>query len=170
MADIQVKEKSGRRKVQSPKVDLTPMVDLGFILITFFIYTTTMAKPKSLVLDKPYDPPPPGVVTKFIDTSTITIIPIGKNKLKYYGGVFSKEKMTVTDYKGIREAIITKQKQLERLPNTFSKEAHYLHVIIKPANTSTYEDMVKMLDEMLINDVAYHAMAAITPEEEEASK
>ena len=56
MADIQVKEKSGRRKVQSPKVDLTPMVDLGFILITFFIYTTTMAKPKSLVLDKPYDP------------------------------------------------------------------------------------------------------------------
>ena len=37
-----------RKKLQVPKIDMTPMVDLGFLLITFFIFTAEITKPKTM--------------------------------------------------------------------------------------------------------------------------
>ena len=34
-------------------VDLTPMVDLGFLLLAFFIFTSTLAKPNALSIKFP---------------------------------------------------------------------------------------------------------------------
>lgn len=73
MADVQLNS-SGRRKAHSLRVDLTPMVDLGFILICFFLYTTTMTKHKVVKINMPYQPAKAS--TAFTDTSTITLIPI----------------------------------------------------------------------------------------------
>lgn len=166
MADIQIPEKNGRRKTAPPKVDLTPMVDLAFILITFFIYATTLNDPKTMVLDKPVDPTPPDVVTAYIDTSTITIIPAKEHKLIYYcGQLITADKLNSTDYHSIRNIITRKQKELQRLPGSYSKQAHELHVIIRPTDESTYEDVINILDEMLINDVPHYALTDITEEE-----
>lgn len=83
MAEIQVPEKGKRRKAAPPRIDLTPMVDLAFILITFFIYATTLTEDKSLVLDTPA---PGHNMTSYIDTSTTTIMPTAADKFAYYHG------------------------------------------------------------------------------------
>jgi len=162
MAELQITNKDGRRKRHSAKVDLTPMVDLGFILITFFIYTTTLTQEKGLEINRPVD----GEGTSYIDTSTITIIPASDHRFVYYHGTLdSKDKLITTDLKSIRTVIMQKESDLRNLPASYSKQARKLHVIIKPADNSSYGDMVNIMDEMLINKVPHYALTNITDEE-----
>lgn len=166
MAEIQVSQKNGKRVKVVPRIDLTPMVDLGFILITFFIYTTTITESKMMDIKLPDKTS--SAITAFIDTSTITIIPTREHKLAYYDGVLKNESgMQLGNYNYIRSKLINKAKQLKSLPSTYSADAHKLHVIIKPADDCTYDDVVKILDEMLICDVPYYAITDITKEEKE---
>jgi biopolymer transport protein ExbD len=158
MADIHLPQKQGkRRKLTPPRIDLTPMVDLGFLLITFFILTTTMTEKKVMEIYMPVN----GTPSALPYTSALTIIPASRHRIQYYEGFF-KEEVKETNYKGIRDVIIAKQNMLKTLPGTFSAEAHKLHVIIKPHELSQYEDLVKVLDEMLICDVPYYTIDDIT--------
>ena len=166
MADVQVNQPKGKRGRRVPLMDLTPMVDLGFILITFFIYTTTIAEPRMMDINMPYKPATEG--TAYIDTATITIMPTKSHLYALYTGAF-KEGIEYKTYTGneLRSVITNKQSALKRLPATFSEQAHQLHIIIKPNDDCEYQDVVTLLDEMTINQVAYYAIADITPEEKQ---
>ncbi len=166
MADMNLPQNNGKRKVQPPRIDLTPMVDLGFLLITFFIFTTTMAQPKTMEVNMPFKPA--GANTSFAEECTITLIPTKEHAMIYYHGAFNEDStLHLAKQKEIREVLLAKQKAAAALPAGFSADAHQLHVIIKPNDDCNYEDVVTLLDEMNILQVPFYALDEITDTEKE---
>ena len=157
----------GRRgKKLSTRVDLTPMVDLGFLLITFFVFTTTMARPSVMQLTMPADGGEPMPV---IESGSLTIVPFSGNRVFYYHGMLDNALKSgihgVTGYShanGIGNVIRAKQLAMKNLPPQFRKK---MMVIIKPTNTSNYRNVVDILDEMKINEVGSYAISDLTDKE-----
>lgn len=143
-----------KSKKQSTRVDLTPMVDLGFLLITFFIFTTTMSQPTAMKLYLPQDTDKPEEQNKLKASGALTVL-LGKNdRVYYYEGEISPDGSNFKNasFKEIREIIINKKKS--------TPPADFM-VVIKPNPESTYKNVVDALDEMTINDVKRYAMVDI---------
>ncbi|RYE24504.1 MAG: biopolymer transporter ExbD [Sphingobacteriales bacterium] len=164
-------------KKLSTRVDLTPMVDLGFLLITFFMYTTTMSKPKTMQINMPYkdDVVKPEEETKIKESTAMTILLSKDHRIYYYEGIGSDAtkppELKVTYFRskdGIRDAIIAKKQRVEELrQQRVLSGKDQATLLIKPDENSTYEDMVNILDEMNINDVRVYAIVDITPVDKE---
>jgi hypothetical protein len=115
-----------RRQVKlNCKIDMTPMVDLGFLLITFFVITTELSKPTVMKLNMPAD----GTGTQLAESNALTIIPAGENKLYYYFGkweeALGKGEIFTAGYAGensIRKVITNKQIGLDNNPRSKKKE------------------------------------------------
>jgi biopolymer transport protein ExbD len=163
-----------RSKKQNSKVDLTAMVDLAFLLITFFMLTTTLSKPQSMKMllpakdDKKTDVIPP----KIDENITLTILLDGNDKVISYGGLFEKPidgAPKTSDYgkEGIRKLLISKKlKVKEYVTNVLDKPKQGIIVIIKPSKKSNYRNLVDILDEMAITKVETYAIVnEFTPEE-----
>jgi biopolymer transport protein ExbD len=144
-----------KSKKLSTRVDLTPMVDLGFLLITFFIFTTTMSQPTAMPLNLPKDTDKPDEQNKLKESAAFTVMPAKDDKVYYYEGL-DPSKIQASDWKTIRDAILDKKRRTD--PNDFM-------VIIKPDKDATYKNTVDMLDEMKIDDVKRYALVDITPVE-----
>jgi biopolymer transport protein ExbD len=141
-------------KKLSTRVDLTPMVDLGFLLITFFVFTTTMSTPTALKLVLPKDTDKPDEQNKAKESGAITLMPAKDDKVYYYEGILATDgnNFKRADFKDIRTVLITKKK------NTDEKD---LVVVIKPSPESNYRNFVDILDEMKINNITKYAMVKI---------
>jgi biopolymer transport protein ExbD len=165
MAEIIAQQKNNRRNSHATRIDFTPMVDLGFILITFFIYTTTISKAGSLEIQMPSAEETQGV-TVYDERSTITLMPVmGHNVVYYEGALQGRGQMKMQPVASINSLLRQMKKRVAELPLTLSAQAHKLHVIIKPNDDCKYEDVVHLLDDMNLVDVPYYAMVDITPEE-----
>src|SRR6195952_4573161 len=79
-----------RSKKASTRVDLTAMVDLAFLLITFFIFTTTLQKPKAMDLTMPDKDEIKQTNLPVPETRTMTILLGSKNKVEWYMGMPTK--------------------------------------------------------------------------------
>lgn len=164
-------------KKLSTRVDLTPMVDLGFLLITFFMYTTTMAKPKTMQINMPYKDEniKKEDQTKIKASVALTVLLSKSHRIYYYEGLADDPEkapdIKVTTFRnpgGIRDVIINKQKMVDDLKRSGALTASdQTTILIKPDSTSTYSDMVNMLDEMNINDVRVYAIVDINALEQE---
>lgn len=162
------KEKKVRSKKQNSGVDLTAMVDLAFLLITFFMLTTSMNKPQSMNLAMPEKDPTeePDTETNVAESRTMTIL-LGENdKIVWYMGKmespFEGPKDQVYGKGGIRVDI---QSKVKSVPLTTGDPEKGVIVIIKPSEKSNYRNLVDILDEMAINDVKAYAISDIMPEE-----
>jgi len=187
-------KKPGVKKAKklSTRVDMTPMVDLGFLLITFFIFTTTMSTPTTMGLNMPKKTDKPNEQTEAKESGALTIM-LGKgDKVYYYEGKLdaAASGFKTTTFKGIRDVIINKRKQVmanHRHDATCkqiqedAKAAGDLNwqnacldkdmmVIIKPNDEATYKNTVDILDEMTINGVTRFAMVDIFPVENDLIK
>ena len=157
------KHKGGkiRSKKSSTRVDLTAMVDLAFLLITFFMYTTTLQKPKALSLAMPDN----SVKTNQLAIAasrSMTILLGSHNKLEWYMGEAGKSAPTVDNFgsTGIRKAILDNK---QKVADTHSGDEKLMEVVIKPSDKSTYQDLVAILDEMKITDIHIYAIVKISP-------
>lgn len=161
-----------RSKKQNSKVDLTAMVDLAFLLITFFMLTTSLSKPQSMPLglpDKEPDPNKKEVIVKTDQRRTLTVILGGNDQIKWYHGLLEAPepdgKPTTTDYSsnGIRKELL---KRVASIPQVMGDKDKGMIVIIKPTKKSNYKNLVDILDEMAICKVPSYAIVNdFTPEE-----
>ena len=173
--------KKGSKKVRSKKsnakVDLTAMVDLAFLLITFFMLTTSLSKPQSMDLglpdkeeDKTKDKP-----IKVDQKRTMTIIMGKDNQIKWFHGLLETPEPggaptnAVYGKNGLRKEILKRVVSVNEYCQTLPtyKKGDGLIVIIKPSKTSTYRNLIDVLDKIAIcKDPSYAIVNDITPEEQ----
>jgi biopolymer transport protein ExbD len=165
MAEIQAQSGRGGRIKAAPRIDLTPMVDLGFLLITFFMMTTSMAKPRRMDIQMPYTPAPAGG-TVYFESSAITLLPAKDHQIFYYEGIFkpSVQLKVANNETALRQVLINKQKAIA---NRLKPDERQLQVLIKSHATATVNDIVGLFDEMDILHISQVAMVDIYPEENE---
>jgi biopolymer transport protein ExbD len=143
-----------RSKKLSTRVDLTPMVDLGFLLITFFIFTTSLSRPTALAMKLPKDVPDKDK-QKQPASGALTFLLTGNERVFYYERDDLRT-MQPTSMVGIRSIILTKK--MKTNPSDFM-------VIVKPGREASFKNIIQILDEMNISAVKKYAMVEISPEE-----
>ena len=154
-----------KSKKMSTRVDLTPMVDLGFLLITFFVFTTTMSKPTAMNMNEPKDDPDQQLKVK--QSGAMTILLGSDDQVYYYMGELTgdnaSEKFKSTNFKDIRSVILDKKK---------ATPIGDLMYIIKSDKDATFKNAIDILDEMAINDVppGHYAEVDMSPTEEQLIK
>ncbi|MFN4080419.1 MAG: ExbD/TolR family protein [Saprospiraceae bacterium] len=172
------KRKGGkvRSKKMSTRIDFTPMVDLGFLLITFFMLTTTLAKPQIMALVMPEKDVKKDDLEPVKESKVLTLLLGGNDKVYWYEGI-TNPTLDSTDYsaEGLRRVILDKMEKvkgvfgLEDYEDFKTKEPRkgsYLNVIIKPTKDSRYKNLVDALDEMAINKVRYYVILDVSEAEE----
>ena len=159
------KNKGGkvRSKKQSTRVDLTAMVDLAFLLITFFMLTTTLAKPQAMDLAMPDKEKQDQQELTIADNRTMTILLGANNRLEWYMGLVDKPLTPpqVDNYgrNGIRKALVENAKKVIATTGDPSKG---LIVLIKPSDQSNYRNFVDILDEMKVSNIDRYAIVEIS--------
>ncbi|MHA6249759.1 ExbD/TolR family protein [Pontibacter sp. CAU 1760] len=161
MAEIQEKADSGkggkkRAKKMSVHLDMTPMVDLAFLLLTFFMLTTTFSKPQTMEINMPVKPENEEEQIALKASNAMTIILGEDDRLFYYYGLgdpAENPELLETDYSanGIRKVLLS--------PKVKSNEK--MTVMIKPMEKSRYKNVVDILDELKITDTKKFALVEI---------
>jgi biopolymer transport protein ExbD len=147
----------GSSRKPIPGVDLTAMVDLAFLLITFFMLTTSLSKMGAMEIAKPDDPKDKITVLEPWPASRTMTILLGKNnQVAYFLGEANKSPMQITSVAELKKAILDNKK---RVAETHSANADKsMYVIIKPTSTSVYKNFVDVIDEIRINNVNTYAI------------
>lgn len=155
-------KKKGPKKV-STKIDMTPFVDLAFLLITFFMLTSSFNKPKTMEVNMPdKNDDPTKNKEKVKESQTLTVIVGEKDKIYYFQGVpADKPPVEVTDFsaEGIRKVLLTKKKEVMA---SLGKD---IIVIMKAKDDAKYKNLVDLLDEMPITGIKIYAIVDVTPQE-----
>ncbi|MEO6167640.1 MAG: biopolymer transporter ExbD [Chitinophagales bacterium] len=155
-----------RAKKISTRIDMTPMVDLGFLLVTFFILTTTMQKPKAMqvVMPDKADTTKKEDESKIRESEAMTLLLGGNDKIFYY---FGNQDPVVesTNFKGIRKILIEKYQSVLAIQHQNGWKENGVYVLIKPTKDSKYANLVDILDEMKISQIKSFAIVDVTQEE-----
>lgn len=183
------KKGKARAKKMSTHIDMTPMVDLAFLLLTFFILTTTMNKPTTMQLTFPVDKDPNEENKDLKVNNAITLILTKNDEILYYiGGLSETTQFQKSSFKDIRKVISKENawsiEQINALNRDFNAqvgndkekaaamEADYkkkknkiqgdkraVFCIIKPDKHAKYRNMIDIVDEMDICGVGKYAVS-----------
>lgn len=156
------KKKGGKVRVKksSTRIDMTPMVDLAFLLLTFFVMTTTLNKPQAMQINMP-DKPKDGDEQPEVNERNVLTLVLGEDdKVYWYIGI-TDPKVEVADFSatGIRKVLLEKKAEIPKLI-----------VLIKSLDEARYKNMVDIMDEMNISSVQRFALVEITDVDKELVK
>ncbi len=172
-----------RAKKQSTRIDMTPMVDLAFLLLTFFVLTSTFSKPKSMELSLPAEPPPDQKPQEV--KNGVTYILTKDDRIFYYVGQFyapgNEKGMPPTqlsetnfDKEGLHKLLMEQNKwandeiskleaqvksktlsdtAFKRMAVDKTADIKAITALIKTDDQATYKNAVDMLDELKICNV-----------------
>jgi len=182
------KHKKVRSKKSSTHIDMTPMVDLAFLLLTFFMLSTTFSKPKTMEINMPVKPDRPDNELKV--NNAVTLLLTDKNKIFWYFGEFKPEETLLEETSfapdGLRKILLEKNsdankriKDLEKKvvrgdikDTTFKRmrvdiqsEKQSLFVLIKTDDKAKYKNVIDALDECNITNVGKYALVDIMQKE-----
>lgn len=194
MAEIAQNNRKGRKKRRTKKlstrVDFTPMVDLGFLLITFFMLATTLNKPQTMEIALPSKEKVPEADQTKIKASRAVTVLLGKdNKVYYYEGTRENDidpVLNKTDFSptGLRKFLIRKNydvmakirdlnaekekkkfsdKEFDQKRTEIKKDKSAPIILIKATDESVYRNLIDVLDEMAICNIDRYAIVDITP-------
>ena len=149
-----------RSKKTSTRIDMTPMVDLAFLLLTFFVMTTTLNKPQTMEITMPEKPKEEDKQPVVNEKRVLTLVLGGNNKVYWYLGI-TDPKVELSDFSrdGIRKILLQQNAQIKEMV-----------VLIKPSDESKYKNVVDILDEMNISNIARYALVDMTPVDKELIK
>ncbi|HEY4800020.1 MAG TPA: biopolymer transporter ExbD [Bacteroidia bacterium] len=190
------KHQKKRAKKHSSRVDMTPMVDLGFLLLTFFVLTTQFSKPKTMEINMPVIPKDSTKRVKINEDNAMTLLLTEKaTKVYYYYGKFKNDASIIktTDYskEGFRKVFrernndmiakvkILKDKLMKReiADSTYKRlvikekeQKNNLFVIVKADEKAKYKNIIDIIDELVIGDVPAYALVDISPAEKQVLK
>ena len=149
------KKKGGkvRSKKGSTRIDMTAMVDLAFLLLTFFVMTTTLNKPQTMEITMPEKPKPGDEMPEINEKNVLTLVLGEDDKIYWYVGI-TDPTVEVSNFSatGIRKILLAKKAELPKLV-----------VLIKAMNEAKYKNMVDIMDEMNISTMQRFALVDITP-------
>ncbi len=179
-------EKGGKNKQKkiSLRVDFTPMVDMNMLLITFFMFCTTLSKPQTMEISMPDKDAKIETRTKIKPDLAMTILVTANNEVFYYFGepdYKDYQSVKETDYSpnGLRKVLLNRNANIisrinelkekrnkdEITEDEFKKQSaeikgakDALVVIIKATDDSSYKNMIDVLDEMLICNIGKYAI------------
>lgn len=189
------KHEKKRAKKSSTRIDMTPMVDLAFLLLTFFVLTSTFSKPKTMELAYPKDTKDPKDQQKV--NNALTFILSENDNIYYYSGEFyppnnkdAKPPTTLskTDFSpdGLRKILLDRNKPVieainkleEKYKNKEIADTTYkrlainekgkresLTVLIKADDKAKYKNVVDVIDELNITNVGKYAVVDMMPAE-----
>ncbi|WP_080776660.1 biopolymer transporter ExbD [Chryseobacterium phocaeense] len=161
MAEVIAQEKQGgKQKKKLIRVDMTPMVDLGFLLITFFMFTTNFTKPNVMDLGLPAKGDPPNGPIVVNEKNQVTFI-LGKDNRVFYHQSnkeeLNKSNLKETDFSGVKiSKIIDEAYKNAPKPENFT-------VIIKPTDEANYKNFVDILDNIAISKKEKYGITDIKP-------
>ena len=144
-------------KKLSTRVDLTAMVDLAFLLVTFFMLTTTLTKPRAMNLTMPDKTDTRGL--SVAASRTITLCLGKNNQLVYYRGTIEKpmgEPQVIGYQRSLREALLTSAQKIK------DETGKSMIVVVKPSSHSVYANMVNAIDELNITQAQTYAVTDIS--------
>ncbi|MFY1048325.1 ExbD/TolR family protein [Chryseobacterium sp. GP-SGM7] len=160
MAEVITQEKSGgKQKKKNVKIDMTPMVDLNFLLLMFFMFTSSFSKPNVMDLGLP-GKGTDGPISQIGDKNQITFI-IGENNRVFYHQSNAKDLtetgLKETDYNGVNISKI--------ISNAYEKapKKDIFTIIVKPTDDANYKNFVDMMDNISISKKDRYGISDIKP-------
>ncbi len=178
------RKKKGQPSKMNLRVDFTPMVDMNMLLITFFMFCTTLATPQVMDIVMPTKAQNEPNPTEAIASKTVTLLLSENDQIFYYWGMpqyenpNSLQKTDLSD-KGLRSVLLERnnilaqqvrdlkqkrykkeisEEQFKSQLSELKRSKESITVIVKPTNSSTYSNLVKTLDEMQICSVGKYAI------------